>query len=45
MTHQEVMDGNTAAAYIAYNFSELAGLYPIIPSSGIGDLVYIWQAE
>lgn len=45
MTHQEVMDGNTAAAYIAYNFSEVAGLYPITPSSGIGELVDIWQAE
>lgn len=45
MAHQEIMDGNAAAAYIAYHFSQVAGIYPITPSSGIGELVDIWQAE
>ena len=45
MAHQEIMDGNAAAAYIAYQFSQVAGIYPITPSSGIGELVDIWQAE
>ncbi len=44
MTHQEVMDGNTAAAYIAYNFSEVAGLYPITLVLELGTC-NIWQAE
>ena len=29
------------AAYIAYQFSQVAGIYPITPSSGIGELVDI----
>ena len=45
MAHQEIMDGNAAAAYIAYQFSQVAGIYPITPSSGMGELVDIWQAE
>lgn len=38
------MDGNTAAAHIAYGFSELAGIYPITPSSTMAELVDTWQA-
>lgn len=33
------MDGNTAAAHIAYAFAEVAAIYPITPSSPIGELV------
>ena len=32
------MDGNTAAAHAAYAFSEVAAIYPITPSSGMGEL-------
>lgn len=45
MAHQEIMDGNTAAAHIAYAFSEVAGVYPITPSSTIGESVDVWQTE
>ena len=29
----ELMDGNQAAAYISYAFTEVAGIFPITPSS------------
>ena len=29
----KTMDGNTAAAYVAYALSDTAAIYPIIPSS------------
>ena len=29
----KICDGNEAAAYVAYAFSEVAGIYPITPSS------------
>ena len=45
MVHQEIMDGNTAAAHIAYAFSEVAGIYPITPSSTMGEHVDSWQTE
>ncbi|MBF0786428.1 MULTISPECIES: pyruvate:ferredoxin (flavodoxin) oxidoreductase [unclassified Streptococcus] len=45
MSHQEIMDGNTAAAYVAYAFSEIASIYPITPSSRMGECVDCWQAE
>ncbi|MCB5230627.1 MAG: pyruvate:ferredoxin (flavodoxin) oxidoreductase [Candidatus Cloacimonas sp.] len=39
------MDGNTAAAHIAYGFSEVAAIYPITPSSTMGELADAWSAE
>ncbi|MEX5397272.1 pyruvate:ferredoxin (flavodoxin) oxidoreductase [Streptococcus sp. ZJ93] len=45
MSHQEIMDGNMAAAHVAYAFSEIAGIYPITPSSTMGESVDIWQTE
>ena len=39
------MDGNTAAAHIAYAFAEVAAIYPITPSSPIGELVDAWAAS
>lgn len=41
----EVMDGNTAAAYISYAFTEVAGMYPITPSSPIAEYVDEWAAK
>ena len=29
----KTMDGNNAAAYVSYAFTEVAGIYPITPSS------------
>ena len=30
---KQSMDGNTAAAHVAYAYTEVAGIYPITPSS------------
>ena len=34
----KAIDGNTAAAHVAYAFSEVAAIYPITPSSPMGEL-------
>lgn len=39
------MDGNGAASYVSYAFSELAVIYPITPSSPMAELADKWQAE
>lgn len=41
----EVVDGNTAAAYISYAFTDVAGIYPITPSSNMAELVDEWSAN
>ena len=33
----KIMDGNTAAAHVAYAYSEAAAIYPITPSSPMAD--------
>ncbi len=38
------MDGNNAAAYVSYAFTEVAAIYPITPSSPMADLVDQWSA-
>ena len=38
------MDGNTAAAHVSYAFTEVAGIYPITPSSPMADFVDQWSA-
>ena len=35
----KTMDGNTAAAHVSYAFTEVAGIYPITPSSPMADNV------
>ena len=40
-----VMDGNTAAAYSAYAFTEVAAIYPITPSSPMAEKVDEWSAK
>ncbi len=45
MSYQEIMDGNKAAAYTAYAFSDIAGIYPITPSSTMGEWIDIWQVS
>ena len=39
------MDGNTAAAYISYAFTEVAAIYPITPSSPMAESVDEWAAH
>ena len=39
------MDGNTAAAHVSYAFTEVAGIYPITPSSPMADYVDQWSAN
>ena len=39
------IDGNTAAAHIAYAFSDVAAIYPITPSSPMGEEVDAWAAH
>ena len=40
----KTMDGNNAAAYASYAFTEVAGVYPITPSSPMADYVDQWSA-
>jgi pyruvate-ferredoxin/flavodoxin oxidoreductase len=42
MKKMKTMDGNTAAAYISYAFTEVAAIYPITPSSTMAELVDEW---
>ena len=41
----KTMDGNTAAAYIAYAFTEVAAIFPITPSSPMPELIDDWAAH
>ena len=42
---RSTIDGNTAAAHVAYAFSEVAAIYPITPSSSMGELADEWSAH
>ena len=35
----KIMDGNEACAYVSYNFTEVAGIYPITPASPMAENV------
>ncbi|MBQ7821638.1 MAG: pyruvate:ferredoxin (flavodoxin) oxidoreductase [Clostridia bacterium] len=39
------MDGNTAAAHVSYAFTEVAGIYPITPSSPMAEVTDTWSAN
>jgi len=39
------MDGNTAAAYVAHKTNEVIAIYPITPSSVMGELSDIWSSK
>ena len=41
----KTMDGNTAAAYISYAFTDVAAIYPITPSSPMAEAVDEWAAS
>ena len=42
---QKSMDANNAAAWVSYAFTEVAGIYPITPSSPMADYVDQWAAQ
>ena len=42
---KKTMDGNQAAAHVSYAFTEVAGIYPITPSSPMADYVDQWSAQ
>jgi pyruvate-ferredoxin/flavodoxin oxidoreductase len=41
----KTMDGNTATTHVAYAMSEVAAIYPITPSSNMGEVADEWSAE
>ncbi|MCL2741422.1 MAG: pyruvate:ferredoxin (flavodoxin) oxidoreductase, partial [Oscillospiraceae bacterium] len=41
----QTFDGNTAAAYSSYAFTEVAGIYPITPSSPMAEYVDEWSSK
>ena len=41
----KTMDGNNAAAHVAYAFTDVAAIYPITPSSVMAELADSWSAE
>ena len=45
MRAKKTMDGNTAAAHVAYAFTEVAAIYPITPSSPMAENVDEWAAK
>lgn len=45
MKQIKTMDGNTAAAYVSYAFTEVAAIYPITPSSPMAESVDEWAAH
>jgi pyruvate-ferredoxin/flavodoxin oxidoreductase len=42
---QVVIDGNTAAAYVAHKLNEVIAIYPITPSSTMGELADEWSSQ
>ena len=41
----KTMDGNEAAAYAAYAFTEVAAIYPITPSSPMAEHIDVWSVR
>jgi len=44
MSTKKTIDGNTAAAHVAYAFSDVAAIYPITPSSPMAEVGDEWAA-
>ena len=44
MRKMKTMDGNNAAAHIAYAFTDVAAIFPITPSSTMAEYVDEWSA-
>ncbi|MDD3312231.1 pyruvate:ferredoxin (flavodoxin) oxidoreductase [Pseudodesulfovibrio sp.] len=45
MSKMKTMDGNSAAAWVAYAMSETAAIYPITPSSTMGEIADEWASQ
>ncbi|MEG2342769.1 MAG: pyruvate:ferredoxin (flavodoxin) oxidoreductase [Acidaminococcaceae bacterium] len=45
MAKMKTMDGNTAAAHVAYAFTDVAAIYPITPSSPMAEVTDEWAAQ
>ena len=45
MRKLKTMDGNTAAAHVAYAFTEVAAIYPITPSSPMAESMDEWVSD
>ncbi len=45
MRKLKTMDGNTAAAHVAYAFTEVAAIYPITPSSPMAESIDEWTSD
>ncbi|MBQ9019007.1 MAG: pyruvate:ferredoxin (flavodoxin) oxidoreductase [Bacilli bacterium] len=45
MNMMKIMDGNEAASFVSYNFTEVAGIYPITPASPMAELTDKWSSE
>ena len=45
MANKVTIDGNTAAAHVAYAFSDVAAIYPITPSSNMAEVADEWSAN
>src|SRR5438309_2011717 len=43
--HRVTIDGNEAAAYVAHKTNEVIAIYPITPSSAMGELADQWSSE
>ena len=43
--NMKTMDGNTAVTHIAYAMSDTAAIYPITPSSTMGEIADEWAAQ
>ena len=41
----KTVDGNTAAAHVAYAFTDVAAIFPITPSSNMAEAVDDWSAQ
>jgi len=41
----KAIDGNTAATHVAYAYSEVAAIYPITPSSTMGEMADEWSSQ
>lgn len=42
---KKIMDGNEACSYVSYNFTDVAGIYPITPASPMAELTDQWANE
>ncbi len=41
----KIMDGNEACSHVSYNFTEVAGIYPITPSSPMAEFTDSWASS